>query len=74
MIWLYVWVPCEVEDKEDWGERVISGVPVVCDGGVTVGAVLTMCIKKSPVISKSFLSLSHAAGKQNKIAACGLGL
>ena len=37
MIWfLYVWVPCEVGDVEEWG-----GVPVVCDGGETVGAVLT---------------------------------
>ena len=38
---LCVWVPCEIEDVEEWGEGVISGVPVVCEGGETVGAILT---------------------------------
>ena len=33
-------VPCKVGDVEEWG-GVISGVPVVCDGGETVGAILT---------------------------------
>ena len=59
MIWfLYVWVPCEVDDV-DWRGGVISGVPVVCDGGKTVGAILTANFyahkRNSPVISKSCL-------------------
>ena len=66
-----------MDDVEDWGEGVISGVPVVCDGGVTVGAVLTVYFyvhkRNSPVISMSFLSLSQLASKK-KIVACGLGL
>ena len=33
-------VPCEVDDGEEW-EVVTSGVPVVCDGGVVVGAIVT---------------------------------
>ena len=34
-------VPCEVDDREEPGEGVIS---VVCDGGVIVGAVLTSVV------------------------------
>ena len=41
---LCVWVPCEVGDVEEKGEGVISGVPVVCDGGETVGAILTVYV------------------------------
>ena len=34
-------VPCEVDDGEGRGEVVISGIPVVSDGGPTVGCILT---------------------------------
>ena len=38
---LCVYVPCEVDDGEGRGEGVISGIPVVSDGGPTVGRILT---------------------------------
>ena len=38
---LAVCLPCKIDDGEKRGEGVISGIPVVCDGGETVGAVLT---------------------------------
>ena len=65
----YVWVPCEVDDVEDRREGVISSVPVACDGGERVGAVLTANFyvhkRNSPVISKSCLSLSQLPSKNN---------
>ena len=38
---LCVCLPCEVDDEEEWGEGVISGIPVVSNEGVLVGAILT---------------------------------
>ena len=38
---LAVCLPCKIDDGEKRGEGVISGIPVGCDEGVTVGAILT---------------------------------
>jgi len=38
---LCVYLPCKIDEGEERGEGVISGIPVVCDGGVAVGAILT---------------------------------
>ena len=38
---LCVCLPCKVDDEEEWGEGVISGIPVVSNEGVLVGAILT---------------------------------
>ena len=38
---LRIYVPCKVDDGEGRGEGVISGTPVVSDGVVIVGGILT---------------------------------
>ena len=38
---LHICVPCKVDDGEGRGEGVISGIPVVCDGEIIVGGILT---------------------------------